>query len=295
MNLQFNKLIVRALLFSAVSLCELAHGQAFVKFPKSPFTMGDPNGVGFSTETRRVATVNTFFLAATETTFSDWKTVHAWAINNGYTFDNVGKAKGMKHPVHSVNWHDVLKWCNAKSQMKGRVPCYKFGTEVYKTGRRTPSCDWKANGFRLPTEAEWEKAARAGLSGANFPWGNEIIHAQANFFSDARYSFDISPTRGYHPSFKVGNVPYTNTVGSFPSYGKLKDMAGNVDEWCWDRFGIYSDMPVNNPRGATTGDYRVYRGGSWATYATFCRASYRNITLPSDIYNTLGFRVARSF
>ena len=278
MNLPFKKLIVRAVLFPAFALCSLAHGQTFVKFAKGSFTMGDPNGVGFATETRREVTLNSFFLATTETTFSDWRTVRTWALSNGYTFDNPGNTKGPKHPVHSVNWFDVLKWCNAKSQMNGRVPCYKLGAEVFKTGRTIPSCDWRANGYRLPTEAEWERAARAGLSGNNFPWGNDITHAQANFFSDSRFFFDTSTTRGYHSLYNVGKVPYTNPVGSFPSYGKLKDMAGNVDEWCWDRFGVYTDAPVINPRGAPNGNYRVFRGGSWATYANFCRASYRNIT-----------------
>ena len=296
MNLHLAKLILRPLIFSAFALCSLAQGQTFVKILGGPFTMGDPNGVGFTSETQRVATLNTFFIATTEVTFNEWKTVYTWALTKGYTFDSPGRGKGSGHPVHSVSWHDVTKWCNAKSEMKGRVPCYRLGADVYKTGRSIPYCDWKANGYRLPTEAEWEKAARAGQSGKNFPWDNNITHAHANYFSDSsRFTFDTSPTSGYHALYKVGKLPYTNPVTSFPSYGGLKGMAGNVDEWCWDRFGNYPSTPVTNPRGASAGKYRVYRGGSWATYATFCRVSYRNIIAPNGAYNTLGFRIARSF
>lgn len=295
MNSQHIKHPFHALLIATFALCSFAHGQAFVKFPRTSFTMGDPNGVGFVNETQHTVTVNKFFMATTETTYGDWKTVYTWAIANGYTFDRVGRSKGGKHPVHTVSWFDVVKWCNAKSEKMGRVPCYRVGSEVYKTGRKIPSCNWQVNGFRLPTEAEWERASRAGLIGKNFPWDNDITHAQANYYSDSRYSYDTSPTRGYQPLAMVGAIPYTCPVGTFPSYGGLKDMAGNVDEWCWDRFGTYPTASVVNPRGPKSGAYRVLRGGSWATYASFCRASYRNINLPASVSNTAGFRVARSF
>lgn len=295
MNLQHFKQALRALVISNIALCCIAHGQIFVKFPAGKFTIGDPNAVGAAYETQHTVTLSQFYLCTTETTGSDWKIVYTWALTHGYTFDHVGKAKGGKYPVQVVSWYDALKWCNAKSEMVGRVPCYRLGADVYKIGNKLPLCDWKVNGFRLPSESEWERAARAGLTGKNFPWDNNITHVQANYYSDSRYSYDTSLTRGFQPLGIVGVLPYTTPVGSFPSYGGLKDMAGNVDEWCWDRFGTYPTGAVTNPRGASSGTYRVTRGGSWASYANVCRSSYRNINLPTAVYNTLGFRMARSF
>ena len=294
MNLQHSKHPFRALIISTFALCSIVQAQSFVEFPAGQFTMGDPNAVGFSSETQRTVKLSKFYLSTTEVTLAEWKTTYTWAIAHGYTFSRPGKGKGNTHPIQTVSWYDAVKWCNAMSEMTGRVPCYRIGAAVYKAGNKASSCDWMVNGFRLPTEAEWERAARAGLSGQNFPWGNNITHTDANYYSDSRYPYDTSLTRGFNPLFKLKAVPYTSPVGSFPSVGGLKDMAGNVDEWCWDRFGTYTTAPVTNPRGAKSGTYRVTRGGGWATYANFCRSSYRNINLPTAALNTLGFRVARS-
>ncbi len=286
----------------------LANASAFVVIPGGTFQMGDSFGEGFPDE-RPVHPVNVsaFFLQARETIKAEWDAVRAWALANGYRFDNTGEGKGGDYAVQLVSWYDVVKWCNARSQKEGLVPCYYIDasrTQVYKTGQVDVTNDqvlWTVNGYRLPTEAEWEKAARGGLAGKRFPWGDTITHSLANYTSDSFYAYDTSPTRGYHPVYAVQGWPYNPApVGSFAPNGYgLYDMTGNVWEWCWDRYGNYSPSATTDPRGPASGSYRIFRGGAWSYYASSCRVSSRNRVDPSDRgeYNAFisggGFRPAR--
>ena len=270
--------------------------------PAGVFTMGDTlDGEPDAAPTN--VTVSGFYMDVNLVSYSQWQLVYNWATNNGYGFDDVGAGKAANHPVQTVNWYDAVKWCNARSQQAGLTPVYCTDagfTQVYTNGDvDIVYANWTASGYRLPTEAEWEKAARGGLSSQRFPWGNVISESQANYlgctgcFSWMPIDCDLGPN-GFNAAFNDGVVPYTNPVGYFAANGYgLYDMAGNVFAWCWDLYGpIYAGG--NDPRGPVSGTYRSLRGGFWFNTAGYSRCANRNnLMLPSYANIYIGFRCVR--
>ena len=262
--------------------------------PAGSFTMGDAfndcSGCG-ETPLHSVY-VSAFYLDRYEVTKALWDEVYNWAIAHGYSFEYGAQGKASNHPAQTMTWYDAVKWCNARSEKENKTPAYytDAGLSVrYRSGQVAPYVNWNS-GYRLPTEAEWEKAARGGSSGQRFPWGNTITHSLANYYSSTSYAYDVSPTRGSHPTFS-GVSPYTSPVGYFAPNGYgLYDMAGNVWEWCWDWYGSYSSASQTDPRGPASGSYRVGRGGSWINYAIYCRSAYRSYGNPANGYVHVGFR-----
>ena len=237
-------------------------------------TMGDPDILDAAPVN---ANVSPFYMDSTVVTWSIWQGVYLFATNNGYTL-NPGAGKGPSHPAQTVNWYDAVKWCNARSEQAGKTPVYYTDagfTTVYRSGELAPYANWRAKGYRLPTEAEWEKAARGGLIGQRFPWGNLISQTNANYTGKtASFSYDLGPD-GLHPLGTIGGSPYTSPVDTFAPNGYgLYDMAGNVLQFCWDWYATpYAGG--NDPHGAIIGSRRVLRGGGWYNYVGVCRVASR--------------------
>jgi formylglycine-generating enzyme len=295
-----------------VSNNSVPSGMAFI--PAGPFQMGDalndwPRQWPWPNPEIPVHTVHVsaFFMDQFEVTKASWDEVHDWATNHGYAFDYedlgvpVAQGKAPDHPAYSMTWFSAVKWCNARSEKEGLAPAY-YTSEAHSTAYRTGEVyvlnawvKWNA-GYRLPTEAEWEKAARGGATGRRFSWSDTdtITHSQANYFSDTNYldfavGYDVSPTRGNHPDGLIGDWPYTTPVGHFAPNGfGLYDMTGNVWEMCWD-WGYalpYGSLPQFDPHGPdpayATGYAHALRGGSWSGDAGYsgaftCRVAYRSV------------------
>ena len=281
-----------------ITVSDVPPTAGFSLIPAGSFTMGDSLDGDFNADaSTHTVNVSAFYMAQNLVTKAQWDTVRTWAISNGYSDLAAGAGKASNHPVQTVSWWDVVKYCNARSQQEGLTPVYTVSGAVMKTGTTAPVVNWAANGYRLPTEAEWEKAARGGLSGKRFPWGDTITHSQANYFASSGYSYDWSGAVNiYHPTYATGSTPYTSPVGSFSANGYgLYDMAGNVWQWCWDYYGTYDTDTPADPRGVSSGLGRVGRGSSWNLNAGFCRVAIRGNYDPGGTSNDyFGFRIARS-
>ncbi|MCL2243764.1 MAG: formylglycine-generating enzyme family protein [Treponema sp.] len=226
------------------------------------FIMGSSKKEGVSNERpQRRVTVSSFSISKYEITQKEYMEIMG---------ANPSQFKGEYLPVERVNWFDAIEYCNRRSIKEGLTPAYIISNP---DGNITVTWNRDADGYRLPTEAEWEYACRAGTTTA-FNTGDSINTDQAN----------------YHTEYGPNRI--TSIVGSYPAnpWG-LYDMHGNVLEWCWDRYGSYLNKPEIDPTGANRGDNRVVRGGAFYYRSNKARSAFRNSYNPLHRHVCIGFRV----
>ena len=259
--------------------------------PAGVFQMGDSLDSDTSAMPVHTVFVSAFFMDKYEVRKELYQTVYAWSTGHGYSISS-GSGKAANHPIQSINWYDAAKWCNARSEMEGLTPCYYTDSgksTAYKTGNLniTNACvDWSADGYRLPTEAEWERAARGGLNGKRYPWGDSFTHADANYSGD--------------PVYATGGTPYDSPGGSFAANGYgLYDMAGNVWQWTKDVWRPGLDPDALEPETASydpadpDAAQRVIKGGSFLCADNYCmryRPAARTAASAGDGASHIGFR-----
>ncbi|MHC6202251.1 formylglycine-generating enzyme family protein [Breznakiellaceae bacterium SP9] len=237
------------------------YGIVMAAIPAGTFAMGSPSDEvdHQSDETLHDVTLSAFTMSKHEVTQAQWQAVMG-SNPSFFTFS----IENDKRPVERVSWYETIEFCNRLSVLAGLSPAYTI-SETNVTWNRS------ANGYRLPTEAEWEYACRAGTT-TPFNTGDNITTDQANY--------DRSTS--------------TVAVGTFaPNAWGLYDMHGNVWEWCWDWYGSYPSVPETDPMGAASESNRVFRGGGWNNSALYMRSAYRDDDTPTVRYSQLGFRVVR--
>lgn len=230
---------------------------SMVRVNGGAYQMGSPETEAdrVEDEVQHTVTVSDFYLGEYEVTQAQYEAVMG---------ENPSSNEGADNPVENVSWFQAVEFCNRLSEQEGLTPAYTIDGDTY-------TWNHDANGYRLPTEAEWEYAARSGTE-TTYSTGDTISNEQATF----------------------GGVK-TTAVGSHPAnaFG-LYDMHGNVFEWCWDFYGPYPTEEQTDPAGAEEGESRILRGGSCADQPQHLRSALRVYYAPTTEYYDVGFRVARS-
>ncbi len=246
--------------------------------PPTPAMIRVNGGVLVTSNQFNNTAVSSFEIGKYEVTWGEWKEVRAWAVNNGYSdlaesSVQWGKAPGMgkfdNHPVRDVSWFDAAKWSNAKSEKEGLVPVYRVNGEVYRTGQSSlPTILRAANGYRLPTQPEWEWAARGGLLSQNFTYsGSNSIDSVAWYYANS--APDAPEPVGTKAPNELG----------------IHDMSGNVWEWC---DGFHLD--------GANGPWTRFRGGSFGSTEEAAKVDFLTIHENGYLrYEWIGFRIARTF
>lgn len=236
--------------------------EGFIKITGGTFEMGSPESENWrgSDETLHTVQVSDFFISPYEVTQAEYREVMG---------ENPSNFAGDSLPMENISWLDAVRYCNARGERDGLMP-------VYQIDGQNVSWDRSADGYRLPTEAEWEYACRAGTT-TPFNTENSPSAEEANYYGHYPYEIEGNYFSQENIQTKPGKYRETTIpVGSFvPNAWGLYDMHGNVGEWVWDYYGVYKEDTQADPVGAAGGTHRVYRGGGWNDFAKNMRSAYR--------------------
>ncbi|MCB5234350.1 MAG: formylglycine-generating enzyme family protein [Candidatus Cloacimonetes bacterium] len=254
-------LFVVMLLACLVLQAQSVDNQNMVFVEGGSFMMGCDEGLFHERPSHEVS-LSSFWIGKYEVTQAEWKQIMEFNPS-GFTGDML--------PANNISWYMATEFCNKLSLKEGLSPCYSgSGVDII--------CDFAADGYRLPTEAEWEYAARGGKQSEGYKYAGSDSAEEVAWFSNNAED-QIYPVGQKKP----------NELG-------LYDMHGNVSEWCWDWYNssYYEDSPKHNPQGESSGGYRVIRGGSWNSEDIDNSVSSRDNSFPEMESSTAGFRLVRS-
>jgi formylglycine-generating enzyme required for sulfatase activity len=243
----------------------------FVRVEGGTFQMGSNNGESDEKPVHTV-TVKSFYISKYEATQKEWREIMGTTLRQQRDMKDKSASlygEGDNYPMYYVSWYDAVEYCVKLSLKEGLTPAYRgSGNNI--------TCDWNANGYRLPTEAEWEFAAKGGTKdylSTEYSGSNSV--GAVGWYED-------NSGKSTHP---VGTKA-ANSLGIY-------DMSGNVWEWCWDWKGAYSSGAQTDPRGPSSGGIRVVRGGSWRSFGQNVRSAFRGNLDPSGRDYGIGFRLVR--
>ena len=263
------------------------------------FTQGSPSSEPYRSGIERQFThilTRDLLVMETEVTRQMWADLKAAQSTLPFDPSFTDQSPTMNHPVQTVTWYEALLYANLLSLQNGYRQCYYTDavfTLPITSGNYTTGpfyCDFDADGYRLPTEGEWEYFTRAGTTGA---FSCRVLNYTVE--NGESCSPGTHPTLELYCTYCVNDLRQCAVAGSkLPNPLGLKDVHGNVWEWCWDKYSAYPTGTVTDYTGGTGYNYRIMRGGSWRGNATYCRSAKRFWLDPYVRYNNIGFRLVRT-
>ncbi|MBW6515421.1 MAG: chitobiase/beta-hexosaminidase C-terminal domain-containing protein [Candidatus Cloacimonetes bacterium] len=250
------------------------------------FNPGDTGGGSYN------VSLSDFYIGTYEVTQAEYSSVMAGIHDPNWTRQY---GLGDNYPAYKVSWFNAIEYCNRLSMMEGLTPAYSYSTygtnpanwpagwNTSDANHTNVSCNWSANGYRLPTEMEREYAARGGVPAQN-----------AGTFNSTYAGTNLESQLVNYAWYDANSGGTTHPVGTkLPNELRLYDMSGNVWNWVWDIWDSYPSGSYINPTGATSGSFRVRRGGGWSDRVSYCTVSHRAVSVPSSKSYDSGFRVCR--